>query len=54
MRARAEVDKPAPGALVADAEWCIAAGELQTDWQYWHALYGYQCLSSLYEVSPRP
>ena len=30
MGARAEVSQPAPGALVADAEWCIAAGELQT------------------------
>ena len=38
MGARAEVSQAAPGALVADAEYCIAAGELQSDsnWQYWH------------------
>ena len=52
MGARAEVSQPAPGTLGADAEWCIAAGELQTDWQYWHCT-GIS-VYHLYEVSPRP
>ena len=52
MGARAEVRQPAPGALGADAEWCIAAGELQTaDRLAILALCGYQCLSSIWGLS---